>query len=98
MEEIGDLPSESDELAEEPPLRLKERTRGDLRAEPPVLFALSMLDIVDVVVGTVRLMNVEMCPAKEMMGGWVLVRTKYAPKGCGSGRLRCEMRNLLSTW
>ncbi len=69
MKKIGDLPSESEELEEEPPLRLKERTRGDLRAEPPVLFALSMPDIVDVVVGTVRLMKVEMCPAKEMMGG-----------------------------
>ncbi len=69
IKEIGDLPSEPDELDEEPPLRLKERTRGDLRAEPPVLFALSMPDIVDVVVVTVRLMKVEMCPAKEMMGG-----------------------------
>ena len=34
MKEIGDLPSESDERDEEPPLRLKERTRVDLRAEP----------------------------------------------------------------
>lgn len=91
MKEIGDLPSESDELDEEPPLRLKERTRVDLRAEPPVLFALSMPDIVDVVVGTVRLMKVEVCLAMEMMGGWVLVRAKNALKGCGVGRERWEM-------
>jgi hypothetical protein len=66
--ESDHLPSsESDELPEEPSLRLKERTRRPLPSEPRALFALSMADMVDIVVVLLIEMRVEMFSAEEKM-------------------------------
>jgi hypothetical protein len=54
-------------LTEEPSLRLKERTRRALPAEPRALFALSMADMVDIVVVLLIEMKVEMYSAREKM-------------------------------
>lgn len=58
-ETICDLPfSESDEQRDESLLRLKERTRRTLPADLPPPFALSMADIVAVLLLEIDVMNV----------------------------------------